>query len=433
MQLLAPLIEENQLMQSKQTQSSSNTANTNNTANNNISVAINDSQLLLEYVAEKGILIDDEDISVLVNSKFSYEAKQWTPELETAFWRSMTKVTHIIKPVTIQSISSVKPHYKNGKRLPSEADKAVSHYRILAVISLVILLIVQIYLIVGMTAQLKSTELFDKKEEIEANIQEVKTLKNLTEKHEETDKDLKLLKAHHQEVEQKQDANYELLTSWNNIWLTLLWKEEFQGKMREFRETEYQTKYEKLNKQIEIQEQKLKQLKSDPQQANQQAIDEIHQKILELNQELKESQLQEKHDTTRNRFFLNTFAAEYAITALEKYILPLLYGLLGAIFFVLRTLSNDIQNLTYHSNVEINYRLRIPTGALAGLTVSWFITSDTQTGIVFSGFAISFLTGYNVEVLFAMMDKIIAQLTHKSATPKLADSQTQTNEIHKKY
>jgi len=423
-------------------QSKEKTQSSLNTTNSNILVAINDSQLLLEHVAEKGILIDEKDISVLVNSKFSYEAGQWNPELETAFWRSMTNVTHIVKPVTIQSISSVKPRYKNGKRLSSDADKAVLHYRTLAVFSLVILLIVQIYLIVGISTQSKSTELFNKKGEIEAKIQEVKTLKNLNEKNEGVDSDVKLLQTHYKEIEQKQDANYELLTSWNNIWLTLLGKDKFEGKIREFREIEYQTKNESWKKQIEIQEKKLKQLESgsqqadsqqaDSQQADKQVIYEIRQKIINLNQELKESQLQQKSDTTRNRFFLNTFAAEYAITAIEKYILPLLYGLLGAVFFVLRTLSREVQNLTYYPNREINYRLRIPTGALAGLTISWFITSDTQAGIAVSGFAISFLTGYNVELLFATMDRIIAQFTSKSANPKSAESQTQTNEVFQK-
>jgi len=123
---------------------------------------------------------------------------------------------------------------------------------------------------------------------------------------------------------------------------------------------------------------------------------------------LRGKQLKRRHDITRNRFFLNTFASEYVIVALEKYILPLLYGLLGAVFFVLRTLSKELQDLTYLPRTEINYRLRIPTGELAGLTISWLFTGNNLSSGI-SGFAVSFLVGYNVEVLFFVMDKIISQ------------------------
>ena len=80
-------------------------------------------------------------------------------------------------------------------------------------------------------------------------------------------------------------------------------------------------------------------------------------------------------------------------------------------------LSREIGPCQYTPSVDINYRLHIPTGALAGLTISWF-ADVSASGFAVSGYAISFLVGYNVEVLFAMMDKSISQLSgEKPAKP----------------
>lgn len=156
------------------------------------------------------------------------------------------------------------------------------------------------------------------------------------------------------------------------------------------------------------------------------APDETNQReqLARLQEALQEKRLERELDITRNQFFLNTFASEYVTVALERYILPLLYGLLGAVFFVLRALSKELQDLTYLPMTEINYRLRIPTGALAGLTISWFFTGDNLS-VGLSGFAMPFLTGYNVELLFVLMDKIISQFTGKDSDSEFAPSQSQ--------
>ena len=51
------------------------------------------------------------------------------------------------------------------------------------------------------------------------------------------------------------------------------------------------------------------------------------------------------------------------------YLLPLLYGLLGAFTFGLRSLSIETQRLTYSRASNTKYRLRIYMGALDGLVV----------------------------------------------------------------
>ncbi len=370
---------------------------------NNIAAAIEDAQLLLQYAARKGIAIDEHDLSVLIESKFLYQNDKLNAESERLFWRSFTNVTRAMKPVTIQSLRSVhRPLKKNGRHAASDVDKIVSHYRTFAILSLIALLIIQVYLIIGVTAKTKSNELFEEKATIKTKIDEIKRIKELTHEDSKSDSYIIELQDQYKEIEQRQDANYELLRAWNKVWLTLLLKDEFQGKITEYHETVYSAEFGKLETSIQSQN-------GNENNAAQGEINQ-HGNLDALQAVLREKRLEREHDIARNQFFLNTLSSEYVAVALGRYILPLLYGLLGTIFFVLRTLSKEVHSLTYMPMTEINYRLRIPTGALAGLTISWFFTGNTLS-FGLSGFAVAFLTGYNVELLFFLMDKVASQLT----------------------
>ena len=99
------------------------------------------------------------------------------------------------------------------------------------------------------------------------------------------------------------------------------------------------------------------------------------------------------------------------VNVLQVYILPLLYGLLGAHAYVLRELIRENREHIYHRESETAYRMRIILGLLAGLAIGWFLRPDpTSAGIVakLGPFALSFLAGYSVEVLFSAMDRFVA-------------------------
>ena len=93
----------------------------------------------------------------------------------------------------------------------------------------------------------------------------------------------------------------------------------------------------------------------------------------------------------------------------SKYLLPLLYGLLGACVYVLRSLSKEIKNLVYTVESDIRFQLRIYLGALAGLAIGWFITEQSAPGLLRSvtPIALAFIAGYSVELMFSAMDTII--------------------------
>jgi hypothetical protein len=103
--------------------------------------------------------------------------------------------------------------------------------------------------------------------------------------------------------------------------------------------------------------------------------------------------------------------ANQAVTILQVYILPLVYGLLGAYAYVLRELIRENRERTYRSESETAYRMRVILGLLAGLAIGWFARPESDsTGIVakLTPFALSFLAGYSVEVLFSAMDRFVS-------------------------
>lgn len=100
--------------------------------------------------------------------------------------------------------------------------------------------------------------------------------------------------------------------------------------------------------------------------------------------------------------------ANLARECVELYLLPLLYGLLGSCLHVLRTLAASIETRTHV--VSRLYLVRIYTGGLAGLVIAWFGIGGEGAGplVSLTPFALAFLAGYSVELLFAFMDRLVA-------------------------
>ncbi len=94
---------------------------------------------------------------------------------------------------------------------------------------------------------------------------------------------------------------------------------------------------------------------------------------------------------------------------LQKYILPLIYGLLGACVFILRDLSAKLKAYTFTKTSRINFHIRQYLGMLGGLAVGWFVTPEQSTGpfMALSPLALAFLAGYSIELLFTAMDTLI--------------------------
>jgi hypothetical protein len=89
-----------------------------------------------------------------------------------------------------------------------------------------------------------------------------------------------------------------------------------------------------------------------------------------------------------------------------SFILPLLFGVIGAIAYVVRSISDEITESTFSRTAPIRHLMRVTLGALAGVVVGFF---TNLSSLALSPLALAFLAGYGVEALFAMFDGFIAK------------------------
>jgi hypothetical protein len=117
-------------------------------------------------------------------------------------------------------------------------------------------------------------------------------------------------------------------------------------------------------------------------------------------------------DVTSNPRWELSISAKFVLDILQTYLLPLLYGWLGAMAFVLRSLIAAVKYRTFRPQLNVEYRLRVYLGLLAGLVIGWFMRSKSNSGQLgvadLTPAAVSFLAGYSVEILFSTMDRIVS-------------------------
>ena len=112
-------------------------------------------------------------------------------------------------------------------------------------------------------------------------------------------------------------------------------------------------------------------------------------------------------------YLSNIESLTFSIQILTLYLLPIFYGLLGSCTYILRVIASEIDKQTYVREHDIQYALRILLGTFAGFVIGWFISSEAEIKTGFSPaklspFAISFVAGYSVELLFTLLDKIVS-------------------------
>jgi hypothetical protein len=99
--------------------------------------------------------------------------------------------------------------------------------------------------------------------------------------------------------------------------------------------------------------------------------------------------------------------ASLAVGIVLSFILPLLFGVIGAIAYVIRSISNEISSTTFSKTSPIRHLMRVTLGALAGVVVGFF--TNVSSHIALPPLALAFLAGYGVEPLFSMFDGFIAK------------------------
>jgi hypothetical protein len=114
--------------------------------------------------------------------------------------------------------------------------------------------------------------------------------------------------------------------------------------------------------------------------------------------------------------------ASRVLEVLQQYVLPLLYGWLGSMAYVLRTLGQQARARLYSMEDQIGYGLRTWLGIVSGLAIGWFFRSDKGDTVAtvgsISGLSLAFVAGYSVDLLFTAMDRIVAAFSSAPETAR---------------
>ncbi len=344
-------------------------------------LAINDGQRLLTYISKNGVASLDPDLSqAIIDAKCVLANGHWSAEEENRFLINYDKLAKLVYPVTVESINAIIPQKsgQNGAKKPEQtkADKAVGWYRRYTMVALLLMLLAQLYFMLGYELRTNLTNMFEKREATNGQI--AKMAKDEAQQA-ELEKSLEI-------QDQEFDANYKLLMLWNKVWLV---GGGFDGKLPTYFAARYQHEKDVLNEQPEQNAEKLSELS-----------------------------LKRKLHEVRIVYFENIVSADFVLHAFQAYVLPLLYGLLGAFIYVLRSLMVEIKSLTYTFDSEIRFRLRLTLGALGGMIIGWFLKPDDAGAMAsLSPMALAFLMGYNVDLLFTLMDKLVDNIKQSIDKP----------------
>ncbi|MCI5222210.1 MAG: hypothetical protein D3924_05945 [Candidatus Electrothrix sp. AR4] len=331
---------------------------------------VENAQMLLAYAAEEGLQVDQEIIKEIINARYHLQENDFDQEKETRFWNAFNALSQIIHPVCIESIKATRVRKKTSWRfkpleflLPnnkSEAAQTVHVYQRWTMFALILLLVVQIYWLVGsvIITQVTNTQSFQEE------IMQLEALK----------------------VTAKELSSSELGT--------------LVGEIRE----KYQDKANDINNNKRIYYEALHDWRSNI--FTKWMFDQYTEKIPQGNNK----------EFAKIGYIEAQQSAQLILQPIQQYILPLLYGWIGALAYVLRCINREIKEITYTRQSNEHYRLRIQLGALSGLAVGWFLSVNPEHYTAHPSFsfgnlsplALSFLAGYSVELLFSAMDKIVS-------------------------
>lgn len=341
--------------------------------NSSLASSLRDAQILLAYAAQNGIAIDGATIKSVVAAASLHASNSMTDDDEAGFWAAFNLLAKTVAPVTVGSLRSIMDVEASERTLfglhfrkSPLARKAVRWYTTLAIVTLATLLVVQIYWLFGakITSDIQKTS--ETQSKVGASLRSAEKLaaqlaskpKNAPPEEATapaaTEVDIPSLRAQKETLSMKEESSYEALAGWSAVWGNFL--PEFACETRE--------------------------------------------------------------NPPKCKIYANTVllqSSSLVLEALQRYLLPLLYGLLGTCVYVLRTLAAEISRRTYSEASNIGFRIRLYLGTLGGMVFAWFLIPESTDSLFksLSPFALAFLSGYSVELLFAAMDRFLAAFTSK--------------------
>jgi len=362
-----------------------------------LAYAMDEVDLVMSYLCRTSGKINKTMIEEIIIARRQYLAKGVLPiNMEISFWYSYHHLMNAIKPVTLASIQQSNPSPLWEKKNPiivKRIQRVPLYYGICICIVILLTITLQTYYMIGIDVLKKTHQLFNDRNILKAEITKLKAVKDI-----KNIQQLNKLESAYEKLDQEFDANRILLYDWNSFWQL---GEAVKPKFSKYDNYIYHYQYDQIS----------------------QTINKKHAQV--LSKSLHELILHRRLNESRNLFYRGRLAAVNVVNLLESYLLPLLFGCLGAFTLVLRTLHNTFQQGTFTLKLCLDFNLRILLGGVMGISSGMFLGKNLVVPEEqFSPMLTAFIIGYNVEILFSIMDNFAQRLAidNKKETQKQGQS-----------
>lgn len=380
-----------------------------------LTMALDEVELLIAYLSRNGKTLESHLLESTFNirNQFAQEGKL-ASEVESKFWINYRILVQMVYPATVSSIIDTCPTELWRRKFPKRTQrvKRIPVYYGVAVFLLIIFTVgLQTYSMIGAGVLHKTYELFNERNQVRIELKQLQRLIEVDPSNSQSNQFIELEKEE-QRLDQEFDANRVLLYDWNDMW-------QF-GAATEINFSLYDDyQYQHSLNALDAELKQLQQSNEDNQKISKQERKRL-QKALIKNEEAQHAlNKKRKLDESRNRFFTERLSAVYVVNLLEQYVLPLLFGCLGAFTLVLRTIHQAFQKGTFTFKNTLDYNIRIVLGGVTGISSGMFFSDNTglPSG-QFGPMLVAFIVGYNVEILFMVMDDLASRLSsHQKSEP----------------
>jgi len=387
--------------------------------NTELSFALEEMEHIIAYLCRTGGEINTHEINVCIKTKHKYgEEGSLLYGEEIEFWNAYRLVMESIKPASLASIQETSPSQlwiKKHPKVSAKVKRIPIYYGATVCLIIILTIILQVYYMIGIDVLQKTYELFNQRGEVSIQISKLKKLEKKSDNHVgNASNEMIALQRQEAKLDQEFDANRILMFRWNKVWQK---SSQPDVSFSIYDEYKYSTKRHRLTQAIEKIEEKL-QLTRQPEGLaySPEYLEALEKELAYSLKELNLFEGERKLAISRHLFFSGRLSAVYMVNLLEGHILPLLFGCLGAFTLVLRSMHDAFANGTFTLKSCLDYNLRILLGGVIGISSGMFI-GDNQ-GIPngeYTAMVVAFLVGYNVEIMFSIMDSLAQKLAIKGS------------------
>lgn len=367
-----------------------------------LSNSIIDAYTLLDFACRKGDAPPQEIGSTLIQSHQKLMKKlPFSPDEEAKFWVAFAQITERIKPVTIESIlftSPALPEQEPGKhkilsrlaRHTPPTENVLRHYMVFAIMTLILLLTLLMEWAIG-------TFIYDDAYKVKTYMMQAQ--RELLVARQNSDNVAGTPAAQSAELKLAEaKALTEQDQSWNDVSFVRLWW--------------WNRGVSRFIPPYDLTIDTSPAPTSDKAEGNSGVIlDSVGLQRLEF---------------TRT---------ELTLQVISNYILVTLFSLLGGVTQALRSISRQVEDVSFTENDLYRVRTRVILGVISGVCMAWLYIISTIPGDTaphaplnavnffgaFTPWAIAFISGYSVEIFFTLLERVISVVTTKikgiDATP----------------